>query len=1036
MRLNRRSSSSSSSPSQHGLRFSKQCVIWSHPRLVNNCVIFIASFFAILINILSFYLSRSHSLTYSTSSSLTSHTTFLLPTFVQREQRAANQLRITLSNFSAQSHAYFLCPNCPVHKQAQSRNVPKVVALIELRNVAESLPSFLTAIERIVDSVVALDDHSNDETRAVLLERCLPSVPPASRCKLDALLVKSGGWVRQELLDRDLLLRAGRSVGGTHFVLLDYDERFVGTCVKSGSLRDAITGLSPGHSLFLPWIELWKNPAVHRVLSNDRDMNFLTRRQTVVFADDESFTNYSIESSRARSLGSHGASIHALRCPRSVCPQPPRYRGPNTPFLSNDRRVHQSPPSCAIVEARFMHIPNVILKAAWYQGLARILNADSSTTRGKMVDALFPAEAPYGDNTMRRRMAFGYSRSGITLTSTPVSWFSTRGAQEILSLRHVESWRARELVDWLERLGDSQFSDLRALQYFDLNQLRHATLRALFPFPNHPWQHVPRWKRGTLAITIGNQLGEDVLLQILGSFGEAVDVELFEVAANSDFITGFGHDFTHKSLNSNILGYEDWRLSVVNKVRMALSKSENRVGYVSAAGLSVENFALLVEFISKELDQFDVVFVFGTSSLDLKGRSNEKDYQRKLKFAMNASIMPGSHIRMLAVNSGSLGSYSAMTWLRYRIVGTVKSQRKRSESKELLILTERINEQLRKKYGNNKVVPVARMIFSLNVGRSGSKYLAGVFSSLGHWIRGLHEPRCAKNKCSGGGAIGMQHKPLKDTYRERRSVKIPMFEATIVEMGEEGVNDVVEMKSVGFGNCEAIIEQPINSIRAVIETNSRTGCLAGRLKDFVYTETNPNFKSWFYDVTLDIMPGRGYETNVIVLRKYHAAALKSLYETGYFTTRNGFNWMETGNGVNSQVDAIRSDDQMDAFDKIISYLFNAEAVTRSAIQRYSANTQFVEVRSEEIYSTAGTIKLLKRLGLSHSHFTTTTLELAGKRSDKYGAASSQVKRRIITSIDECERRIADYIASCVSLGIKNLPQNMTQLSRYPGFVYL
>ena len=1033
MRWHRRTTSASS---QYGVRFIRHWGLWHHPRLLNYLAVFLASFFAILLNLLSYYLSHHHSLTSPASAALIADAKFLLPSFNQRERHAARRLGVSLTRFSAQSSAYFLCPDCAVDNDSEPRHSPKLVALVELRNVAESLDSFLTAIEQVVDGVVALDDHSDDGTRALLLERCLPAAARSPRCKLDALIVKTGDWVRQELLDRDLLLHAGRAVGGTHFVLLDYDERFVGDCVNNGVLRNTIVGLPPGHSLFLPWVELWKNPAVHRVLPSDRNINFLVRRQTVIFADDRR-TNYSMESAHARSLGAHNASIHALRCPRSVCPQPPRYRGPNTPSIPLDGRVHRNPPGCAITETRFMHIPNVMLKAAWYQALSRVLDADSSTTRGKMLDALFPAESPWGLNKLRGRSS--YSQSGIALSITPGSWFSPTQAQDILSLRHIERWRAGELVDWLGRLGDAQFSDLSALQYFDLSALRHAAARAFFASPTRPWEHVPRWKRGTFVIAVGDGLEADVMAQILARFGEAVDVQLADIAENSEFMAGLGRNSFQKRLNSKTLGYEDWRLAVVIKVRAALSQSRNGVAYTSARKLSVDHFASLVEFASKEFDQFDVVFLFATGARELEKESRANDSEIRLKCAMNASLKPGSHIRVLAINSASLGSYSAVTWLRYRITGKVTFAQDEAERKELLKLTERINARLRRKYKTEaEVMPVARMIFSLNVGRSGSKYLAGMFSSLGRAVRGLHEPRCAGNKCSGGGAIAMQYKKLKDTYEERYSVKIPMLETAIIEMGEEGVKEVAAVESVGYENrCDELIERQAKAeSRVVIETNSETGCSGGWLKDYVYSETNPNFKSWFYDVTLDTMPRRGYSLSVIVLRKYHAAALKSLYETGYFTNRNGYNWMETGNGVNSRVRAIRSDKEMDAFDKIISYLFNAEAVMRYVIEKYGAVARFVEVRSEDIYSEKGTIELLKRLGLSRMHLTASTLDLAGKRADKYGSGPGHAKRRMITSIDECERRIATYLATSASQRITSIPRNMTQLRRYRGFTYL
>ena len=174
-----------------------------------------------------------------------------------------------------------------------------------------------------------------------------------------------------------------------------------------------------------------------------------------------------------------------------------------------------------------------------------------------------------------------------------------------------------------------------------------------------------------------------------------------------------------------------------------------------------------------------------------------------------------------------------------------------------------------------------------------------------------------------------------------------MYEATVMEMGEEGVNDVAEMKSEGFGKCKAKLSDQLLELGVLRKLTAELVAwkvvwrfsLLGKQSEFRVLVVCSY-------CTLEMMLRRGYETNVIVLRKYHAAALNILYETDYFTFRNGFNWMENGNSINSQVDAIRSDEEMVAFDKIIYYLFNAEALRHSAMQHWCANTQFVEMRPE------------------------------------------------------------------------------------------
>ncbi|OSX73525.1 hypothetical protein BU14_0340s0009 [Porphyra umbilicalis] len=218
----------------------------------------------------------------------------------------------------------------------------KLVGLVEARNALRALPFFLSALASLVDSVVLLDDVSTDASAAF-------AAAHGAALGVEVLLTKTRGWVREELRDRSILLAAGRSVGGTHFVLLDTDEFVTRGCVADGTLRARIGALPPGAALPLPWIEAWRGLAVQRVRPDDAGMNFLTRRQVVVFADDGAVA-YGLESSLSRTLSAGGddgggggggggrgaatasrpATIHSLRCPRTLCP-PPRRTTPPAP---------------------------------------------------------------------------------------------------------------------------------------------------------------------------------------------------------------------------------------------------------------------------------------------------------------------------------------------------------------------------------------------------------------------------------------------------------------------------------------------------------------------------------------------------------------------------------------------------------------------------------------------------------------------------------------------------------------------------------
>lgn len=278
----------------------------------------------------------------------------------------------------------------------------------------------------------------------------------------------------------------------------------------------------------------------------------------------------------------------------------------------------------------------------------------------------------------------------------------------------------------------------------------------------------------------------------------------------------------------------------------------------------------------------------------------------------------------------------------------------------------------------------------------------------------------------------MQNLQLSSSYSARKTLKIPMIREAVANISEDGVEGMVSALEGGHNQCRLMMgKDGIGSARTVHEVSSESGCVQWKLRDFVYAETNPNFKSWFYDVALDNLPKSGYSVSVVVLRKYVAAAVKSLYETGYFTSRNGYNWMETANGVNSLIQSIGADGQLDAYDKLISYIVNAEAVTRKIIKQYRhLGVEFLEMRSEEVYGKDGTMLLLKKLGL---HPGLRTLEKAGVPEDKYGKGLKK-KKVLHTSLETCERRVREYLAKSRTMKLL-LPEGIEHLQKWPGFSY-
>jgi hypothetical protein len=329
-----------------------------------------------------------------------------------------------------------------------------------------------------------------------------------------------------------------------------------------------------------------------------------------------------------------------------------------------------------------------------------------------------------------------------------------------------------------------------------------------------------------------------------------------------------------------------------------------------------------------------------------------------------------------------------------------------------------------------RMPPVARLIFSLNVGRSGSRYLASVIGSTAFkGVASLHEVPCPEHFCSSGGGLRMQDRRLDGSYAERLSVKLGMVRRAVADI----VNaSHVHVSSRTLHTCKSNLFYPRVG-NEVTEVNALVGCTSYLFRDLVYSETNPNFKSWFYDVVLDNLPRQGYAVDVIVLRKYIPAVVKSLLKTGYFSTRDGYNWMETANGVNSLIRPLGRDESLDAYDKVISYVINAEVVTRRIMNTYNGSARFLETRSETLFGKQGTLDILRALELRPS---SRTVGIAGTRVDKYSVNGPHKSTKSeAASLAVCERRVDQYLEQCAAAGIA-LPSDLRHLHRLPGFAYV
>lgn len=848
-----------------------------------------------------------------------------------------------------------------------SKRQKMIGALLEVRNAAMTIDEQLRTLLPTVDAIIVLDDHSTDETRSKILSFNRRHRTHA----VHVLLNKTATWKRQELLHRNALLHAARHVGVTHFVMLDYDEILSANCAHS--LRTQILALAPGESLFIPWVELWKTPYLHRVHPDDATINFLTRRQIIIFADDGTFV-YTMENSGAHMLRAEDkSSLHVLRCPRIICKQPHRYV-PRHGYGVVGRVAEK----CRILEMRFLSLSNVMLKAAWYEAVGRVAGARDGVTSGKMISRTFAVDAHTVEDIRVDRM----KREWLP----DFDWDA---------FRRVETWRTEELLQWIDDRGESFFGGLPVLTKIDLKALRRAVVNA----NGADLRHVPMKRIGDVVVCV-ERASHRVMTRFMRLLGWQ-ELSLEDISRKWEEGVIVGEDTEAE------LKYELFRADIEREIKKKLKLGNGRV-FISCSGMATHFAEALLQVLTAELAYLNITFVFAdwvVNDVIADAEQSSALYNNVRRIACQA----GSHVRMMDVPLQSFGSYAMLQWLRRRLISY-----KTEQDQDFLDFAEGLHSVMG---GGVEYTPTARVVFSLNVGRSGSKYFADVVASVEDLVVALHEPNCNHGECSGGGAMRMQNISLTESYSRRKNIKVPMIRHAIAGLSRGNRKDFSTSRTVPCDTLHRTFArgdyrpENIEHFRPVYEADGLRGCSVHSVKDFVYVETNPNFKSWFYDVVLEYFSNKGYDVRVIVIRKYVAAVLKSLYETGYFSKRDGYKWMETSSSVNSRVTAagLRNDDALDAYEKLLSYVVNSEAVFRNITRTYglkrtteaSRNTaKFLQVRAEKLYTAAGAKEVLRWVGLKCS---THTQEILGVVRDKYREGGK--RKHAKTSLAECEKRV-------------------------------
>lgn len=308
-----------------------------------------------------------------------------------------NALKKALENHPNDPH---LKQNLGYYTERKSRECPKIVGLIPARNEAQIIEQCLHALSLFTDAIVYLDDASDDNSVEIV-----ESV--ASQYHVERI-IKKQIWRRDEPADKNALLKAGREIGGTHFIVIDADEMLTANCLQNDFLRNRIKDLKPGDRLMLNWIHLWKQPDFYR-----SDAGWAYRFKDFIFCDD-GLCSYSSE------------FIHT---PRTPC---------NLSGISYylDGNEH------GMLHFQFMNWTNVVIKQSWYKCLEHI------RTPEKSVEAI------------NQRYAFSMDTTHVEILPIQKSWFDGYDFYSPKCFNTQEEWRTKQMNQWVNQYGIDYFKEL------------------------------------------------------------------------------------------------------------------------------------------------------------------------------------------------------------------------------------------------------------------------------------------------------------------------------------------------------------------------------------------------------------------------------------------------------------------------------------------------------------------------------------------------------------------------------------------------
>lgn len=277
----------------------------------------------------------------------------------------------------------------------------KIVGLVAIRNEARFIEQCLRALSLYCDAIVILDDASTDNSLEII-EKI------AKEVKVEKV-VKKTKWFRDEPGDKNLMLQAGREVGGTHFIIIDADEMLSATCLDDDFLRKSILNLEPGEALYITFYNLWRSPKYYR-------------------NDGSQWSPYLIGCAFFDNKTCYFDSdfIHTPRIPQGLI----------------EKSTHINDGVHGLMHFQFINWENLLIKQAWYRCLERIRKPEKPISLINYIYGCSKDEANLG------------------LTPVPKNWLKKYSFYDKSSFKIIDQTRKEEVLSWFDQYGQSYFKQL------------------------------------------------------------------------------------------------------------------------------------------------------------------------------------------------------------------------------------------------------------------------------------------------------------------------------------------------------------------------------------------------------------------------------------------------------------------------------------------------------------------------------------------------------------------------------------------------